>query len=71
MVNLDVVKVPIPDLHLEIRSNAPVAITGSFARPSLDDLIGLREEQRWHSEADRLRDLEIDHELEICRLLNR
>ena len=37
----------------------------------LDYLVGDREQRRRHLEAERLRGLEIDHQLELGRLLNR
>jgi hypothetical protein len=37
----------------------------------LDHLIGAREQRRWHLEAERLRGLEIDDQLELGRLLDR
>src|SRR5262245_16219304 len=37
----------------------------------LDNLVGSREHRRWDRQAEGLGGLEIDHQLERCRLLNR
>src|SRR6516165_6214274 len=37
---------------------------------SLDDLVGAGEQRWWHVEAERLRGLEIDHQLVFCWLLH-
>src|ERR1700738_2839403 len=39
--------------------------------PSFDDLVGKREQRRWHIEAEHARGLEIDYELEFRRLHDR
>src|SRR5262249_61809970 len=42
-----------------------------MASNSFDHLVGADEQRRRHVEAERLRGLEIDHKLELGRLLNR
>jgi hypothetical protein len=53
-----------PDFHRRI---AP-ALPGAFL---FDDLVGDGEQRRWHVEAEGLRGLEIDHQLELGGLLDR
>src|SRR4051812_24893925 len=42
-----------------------------IARGSFDDLVGAGEERLRHGEAERLRGLEVDYQLEFGRLLDR
>src|SRR5262249_23817472 len=39
--------------------------------PLLDDLVGASEQGMWHSETERLRSLEVDHQVEFRELLHR
>jgi hypothetical protein len=39
--------------------------------PSLDQLVGTLQQGRWDRQPERLRGLEIDHQLELRRLLDR
>src|SRR5712691_1538885 len=43
----------------------------SFARCSLDDLVGAGEDRLWHGEAERFGSIEIDDQLEFDGLLDR
>jgi hypothetical protein len=47
------------------------AAVGHDGRVLFDDLIRAQEQRRWDREAERLRGLEVDDELELCWLLDR
>ena len=38
---------------------------------SFDDLVGAAEQRNWYGEAERSRGLEVEEELDFCRLLDR
>jgi hypothetical protein len=53
----------------ERRTQAAAAGASSSGR-SLDDVVRLRQQRRRDREAERFRGLEVDHQLELCRLLD-
>jgi len=67
---------PTPDSHYGTR-HGRVGGTGSSNRVRavrsalLDDLVGAREQRLRHRQAERLRGLQVDHQLEFGRLLDR
>src|SRR5690348_1576427 len=73
---------PIPVVHAaaiepperpspEVRPNLAWSNSRSLPRSSLDHFVGTGEERLRHGEAERRRSLEVDHQLEFGRLLDR
>src|SRR4030095_8563052 len=53
------------------RGHPPARSAGSGGGPLFDPLIRPRQQRRWDREAEGLGGLEVDHQLELCRLLDR
>src|SRR5947208_2060817 len=55
----------------DIKGGPNGPIPSSFARPSLDHLVGALQQRLRHGEAKRLGGLQVDDQLELDRLLHR
>ena len=71
-----VVEPAVQELQLGLGGREPEegergAEVGEAPVHSLDDLVGPRQQRRWDPEAQDLSGLEVDDQLELCRLLDR